>query len=65
MSEYIGCQPLVIDEGKEIPLFCNESSKPISVGTGLIFYEDGEYLVSVYGKKIIVRPMDGERNKQS
>lgn len=54
MSEYIGGQPLVIDEGEDVP---------IPVGTRLIFYEDGEYHVSVHGKKIIVRPMDGERTK--
>jgi hypothetical protein len=65
MSEYIGGQPLVIDEGEEIPIFCNESPQPISVGTGLIFHEDGEYLVSVHGKKIIVRPMDDGRTEQS
>ncbi len=54
MSEYIGGQPLVIDEGEEIP---------ISVGTRIIFHEDGEYLVSIHGGKISVRPLDGEKTK--
>ena len=63
MSEYIGGQSFVMEGGGEVPIIWNKSPNPISVGTGLIFHEDGEYHVSVHGKKIIVRPMDGERTK--
>lgn len=54
MSEYIGGQPLVIDEGEDVP---------IPVGTRLIFYEGGKYLISAYDGKISVPPLDGQKDE--
>lgn len=55
MAEYIDNGSIAVKSGEVLPLeVTNKCDNPFSVGTGLIFNEDGQYLVTVYGRKIIV-----------
>ena len=53
MAEYIQNKTEVVNLGEKI-IFNNQCKNPIEVGTGLIFREDGTYIVSVYNGKITV-----------
>lgn len=53
MAEYIQNKTKVVNLGEKI-IFNNQCKNPIEVGTGLIFREDGTYIVSVYNGKITV-----------
>lgn len=53
MAEYIQNKTEVVNSGEKI-IFNNQCKNPIEVGTGLIFREDGTYIVSVYNGKITV-----------
>ena len=53
MVEYIQNKTKVVNLGEKI-IFNNQCKNPIEVGTGLIFREDGTYIVSVYNGKITV-----------
>ena len=54
MSEYVYNEPSVIKEGEKFQIICNKSKNTFSVGTGIVFHDDGEYLVVVSGNKITV-----------
>lgn len=55
MSEYIDNGSIAVKSGDVLPLeVTNKCYNLFSVGTGLIFNADGLYLVTVYGRKIIV-----------
>lgn len=53
MAEYIQNKTEVVNLGEKI-IFNNQCKNPVEVGTGLIFREDGTYIVSVYNGKITV-----------
>lgn len=53
MAEYIQNKTEVVNSGEKI-IFNNQCKNPVEVGTGLIFREDGTYIVSVYNGKITV-----------
>ena len=62
MAEYIQNKTEVVNSGEKI-IFNNQCKHPIEVGTGLIFREDGTYIVSVHDGKITVYK-NGETNKE-
>ena len=62
MAEYIQNKTKVVNLGEKI-IFNNQCKNPIEVGTGLIFREDGTYIVSVYNGKIIVYESGGPHEK--
>lgn len=53
MAEYIQNKTEAVNSGEKI-IFNNQCKNLIEVGTGLIFREDGTYIVSVYNGKITV-----------
>lgn len=55
MAEYIDNGSIAVKSGDVLTLeVTNKCDKLFSVGTGIIFNADGRYLVTVYGRKIIV-----------
>ena len=62
MAEYVQNKTEVVNSGEKI-IFNNQCKNPIEVGTGLIFREDGTYIVSVYNGKIIVYESGGPHEK--
>lgn len=55
MAEYIDNGSIAVKSGDVLPLeVTNKCDNLFSVGTGLIFNADGQYLVTVCGRKIIV-----------
>lgn len=55
MAEYIDNGSIAVNSGDVLPLeVTNNCDNLFSVGTGIIFNADGRYLVTVYGRKIIV-----------
>jgi len=53
MAEYIQNKTEVVNLNEKI-IFNNQCKNSVEVGTGLIFREDGTYIVSVYDGKITV-----------
>lgn len=53
MPEYVGCKPEAVKPGESV-LIENRCENPAEVGAGLIFREDGNYIVSVRNGKIAV-----------
>ena len=53
MAEYIQNKTEVVNLGEKI-IINNQCKNPVEVSTGLIFREDGTYIVSVYNGKITV-----------
>lgn len=47
----------------ETVIINNKCENPVEVGTGLIFREDGTYIVSVYNGKITVSKSEGTFEK--
>jgi len=62
MAKYIQNKTEVVNLGEKI-IFNNQCKNPIEVGTGLIFREDGTYIVSVHNGKIIVYESGGQFEK--
>lgn len=62
MAEYIQNKTEVVNSGEKI-IFNNQCKNPVEVGTGLIFQEDGTYIVSVYNGKITVYESGGAFEK--
>lgn len=54
MAEYVGNEARAVKPGEPIKLtsYCRSA---FSIGAGLIFNADGEYLVSVHGNHMVVR----------
>jgi len=63
MVEYIQNKTEAVNSGEKI-IFNNQCKNPVEVGTGLIFRENGTYIVSVYDGVITVRK-DGETSEKS
>lgn len=60
--EYIKDELKTIDPNKTI-IINNKCKNPVEVGTGLIFQEDGTYIVSVYNGKITIYESGGAFEK--
>ena len=60
--KYIEDELKIIDPNKTI-IINNQCKNPVEVGTGLIFREDGTYIVSVYNGKITVYESGGQPEK--
>lgn len=59
MAGYMGNDTQVVKVGDRLPIeITNKCDNLFSVGTGIIFNEDGRYLVTVIGRKIIVENAD-------
>lgn len=54
MAEYIANKEQEVELGEPIT-FSNKCKSVFSVGTGIVFYEDGKYLVMVKGNCITVQ----------
>lgn len=54
MNEYVCNDSFVVKEGDKIQIIYNKSQNAFSVGTGIVFRDDGKYLVVVSGNKITV-----------
>ena len=54
MPEYIGREPETVAPGETV-LFENRCESPVEIAAGLVFREDGDYIVSVRSGKIDVR----------
>lgn len=54
MAEYTGREPEIVAPG-ETMLFENRCESPVEIAAGLVFREDGDYIVSVRNGKIDVR----------
>lgn len=55
MAEYIDNGSIAVKSGDVLPIeVTNKCDNLFSVGTGLIFNTDGQYLVTVCGRKITV-----------
>lgn len=62
MAEYIQNKTEAVNLGEKI-IFNNQCKNPIEVGIGLIFRENGTYIVSVYNGKITVCESGGSFKK--
>ena len=51
--KYIEDELKTVDSNKTV-IINNKCENPVEVGTGLIFQEDGTYIVSVYNGKITI-----------
>jgi len=60
--EYIKDESKTVDLNKTV-IINNKCEDPVEVGTGLIFREDGTYIVSVYDGKITVSKGGGTFEK--
>lgn len=60
--EYIKNELKTVDPNKTV-IINNKCKNPVEVGTGLIFQEDGTYIVSVYNGKITVCESGGQFEK--
>lgn len=54
MAEYTGRGPEIVAPGETV-LFENRCESPVEIAAGLVFREDGDYIVSVRNGKIDVR----------
>ena len=54
MAEYTGREPEIVAPG-EVVLVENRCESPVEIAAGLVFREDGDYIVSVRNGKIDVR----------
>ena len=51
--KYIETESKIIASGEKV-LIENQCKSPVEIAAGVVFQEDGDYIVSVHGGKIIV-----------